>query len=67
MCALPCGYTVPLLLSHQADYSERFPLYSYPPSEHMSSYFGSGPEASCDGGLANTHLNRVRLVFLVST
>ncbi|XP_040047651.2 ribonucleoprotein PTB-binding 1 isoform X2 [Gasterosteus aculeatus] len=42
----------------QADYSERFPLYSYPPSEHMSSYFGSGPEASCDGGLANTHLNR---------
>uniref|UniRef100_A0AAQ4Q542 Ribonucleoprotein PTB-binding 1 n=1 Tax=Gasterosteus aculeatus aculeatus TaxID=481459 RepID=A0AAQ4Q542_GASAC len=42
----------------QADYSERFPLYSYPPSEHMSSYFGSGPEASCDGGLATTHLNR---------
>ncbi|KAL6102629.1 raver1 [Pungitius sinensis] len=42
----------------QADYSERFPHYSYPPSEHGSSYFGSGPDASCDGGLAAAHLNR---------
>ncbi|KAM8844997.1 ribonucleoprotein PTB-binding 1 isoform 2-T2 [Spinachia spinachia] len=40
----------------QVDYSERFPHYSYPPSEHVSSYFGS--EASCDAGLATAHLNR---------
>ncbi|XP_037333401.2 ribonucleoprotein PTB-binding 1 isoform X1 [Pungitius pungitius] len=49
---------VTLCLSRQADYSERFPHYSYPPSEHVSSYFGSGPDASCDGGLAAAHLNR---------
>ncbi|XP_068584180.1 ribonucleoprotein PTB-binding 1 isoform X6 [Cebidichthys violaceus] len=42
----------------QPDYSERFPSYSYPPSDPMSSYFSSGPEASSTGGLATTHLNR---------
>ncbi|XP_068584177.1 ribonucleoprotein PTB-binding 1 isoform X3 [Cebidichthys violaceus] len=45
-------------LSRQPDYSERFPSYSYPPSDPMSSYFSSGPEASSTGGLATTHLNR---------
>ncbi|KAM6913713.1 ribonucleoprotein PTB-binding 1 isoform 2-T2 [Lycodopsis pacificus] len=45
-------------LSRQPDYSERFPSYSYPPSEPMSSYFSSEPEASSNGGLATTHLNR---------
>uniref|UniRef100_A0A8C3AD86 Ribonucleoprotein PTB-binding 1 n=1 Tax=Cyclopterus lumpus TaxID=8103 RepID=A0A8C3AD86_CYCLU len=44
--------------SHQPDYSERFPHYSYPPSEAMSSYFSCGPEESGNGGLSTTHLNR---------
>ncbi|KAK9534769.1 hypothetical protein VZT92_007192 [Zoarces viviparus] len=42
----------------QPDYSERFPSYSYPPSEPMSSYFSSEPEASSNGGLTTPHLNR---------
>ncbi|XP_059204175.1 ribonucleoprotein PTB-binding 1 isoform X2 [Centropristis striata] len=46
-------------LSHHPDYSERFSHYGYPPSEpHMSSYFSSGPEASSNGSLPTTHLNR---------
>ncbi|XP_049925585.1 ribonucleoprotein PTB-binding 1 isoform X2 [Epinephelus moara] len=45
-------------LSRHPDYSERFSHYSYPPSEPMSSYFSSGPEASSNGSLPTTHLNR---------
>ncbi|XP_054463129.1 ribonucleoprotein PTB-binding 1 isoform X1 [Anoplopoma fimbria] len=45
-------------LSRQPDYSDRFPQYSYPPSEPMSSYFSSEPEGSGNGGLPTTHLNR---------
>ncbi|XP_068435472.1 ribonucleoprotein PTB-binding 1 isoform X2 [Clinocottus analis] len=44
--------------SQQPDYSDRFPQYSYPPSEPMSSYYSSGSEESADGGLSTTHLNR---------
>ncbi|XP_037648416.1 ribonucleoprotein PTB-binding 1 isoform X3 [Sebastes umbrosus] len=45
-------------LSHHPDYSECFPHYSFPPSEPMSSYFSSGPEASSDENLPTPHLNR---------
>ncbi|XP_031168672.1 ribonucleoprotein PTB-binding 1 isoform X2 [Sander lucioperca] len=45
-------------LSRHPDYSERFSHYSYPPSEPMSSYFSSGPEAPSNGSLPTTLLNR---------
>ncbi|KAM9746004.1 ribonucleoprotein PTB-binding 1 isoform 2-T2 [Menidia menidia] len=44
--------------SHPLDYGERFAHCSYPPSPPLSSYFSSGPEASCYGSLPNSHLNR---------
>ncbi|XP_033944216.1 ribonucleoprotein PTB-binding 1 isoform X1 [Pseudochaenichthys georgianus] len=42
-------------LPRHPDYSERFPPYSYPPSEPMSPYYSSGPE---DRNLPTPHLNR---------
>lgn len=48
-----------LQLSYQPGY-ERFPHYAHPPSPDMSSYFSSGPEASSNGSLPSSHLNRVR-------
>ncbi|XP_056262759.1 ribonucleoprotein PTB-binding 1 isoform X2 [Pseudoliparis swirei] len=42
----------------QPDYSERFPQYRYPASEHMSSYYSSGPDESGNGCLSTSHLNR---------
>ncbi|XP_035766773.1 ribonucleoprotein PTB-binding 1 [Neolamprologus brichardi] len=44
--------------SHCAEYSERFPPYSYPPSPPLSSYFSSGSESSCNGSLPTPQLNR---------
>ncbi|GAA6218114.1 ribonucleoprotein PTB-binding 1 isoform X1 [Lates japonicus] len=44
--------------SRQPDYGERFSHYSYPPSPPLSSYFSSGPEASSNGSLPTTQLNR---------
>ncbi|XP_070837641.1 ribonucleoprotein PTB-binding 1 isoform X2 [Chaetodon trifascialis] len=44
-------------LSRHPEYSERFSHYSYPPSPPMS-YFSSGPEASSNGSLPATQLNR---------
>ncbi|XP_028267858.1 ribonucleoprotein PTB-binding 1 isoform X2 [Parambassis ranga] len=44
-------------LSHHPEY-ERFSNYSYSPSPPLSSYFSSGPEASSNGSLPNTQLNR---------
>ncbi|XP_040014960.1 ribonucleoprotein PTB-binding 1 isoform X3 [Xiphias gladius] len=44
--------------SHHPEYSERFSHYSYPPSPPLSSYFSSGPEASSNGSLPTTQLNR---------
>ncbi|XP_022595213.1 ribonucleoprotein PTB-binding 1 isoform X1 [Seriola dumerili] len=44
--------------SRHPDYSERFSHYSYPPSPPLSSYFSSGPEASSNGSLPTTQLNR---------
>uniref|UniRef100_A0A3P9CT10 Ribonucleoprotein PTB-binding 1 n=1 Tax=Maylandia zebra TaxID=106582 RepID=A0A3P9CT10_9CICH len=49
--------------SHCAEYSERFPLYSYPPSPPLSSYFSSGSESSCNGSLPTPKLNRVSKSF----
>uniref|UniRef100_A0A3Q1ALP6 Ribonucleoprotein PTB-binding 1 n=1 Tax=Amphiprion ocellaris TaxID=80972 RepID=A0A3Q1ALP6_AMPOC len=45
-------------LSRYPEYSERFPLYSYPSSPPLSSYFSSGPEGSSNGSLPTTQLNR---------
>ncbi|XP_029945563.1 ribonucleoprotein PTB-binding 1 isoform X1 [Salarias fasciatus] len=45
-------------LSHDPEYSERFSLYSLPPSPPLSSYFSSGPEASGSGSLPSAQLNR---------
>lgn len=45
-------------LSRHPDYSERFSHYSYPSSPPLSSYFSSGPEASSNGSLPTTQLNR---------
>nr|XP_019950273.1 PREDICTED: ribonucleoprotein PTB-binding 1 isoform X3 [Paralichthys olivaceus] len=44
--------------SRHSDYTERFSPYSYPPNPPLSSYFSSGPEASSNGSLPTTHLNR---------
>uniref|UniRef100_A0A3B4G7C9 Ribonucleoprotein PTB-binding 1 n=1 Tax=Pundamilia nyererei TaxID=303518 RepID=A0A3B4G7C9_9CICH len=49
--------------SHCAEYSERFPPYSYPPSPPLSSYFSSGSESSCNGSLPTPKLNRVSKSF----
>lgn len=45
-------------LSRHPEYSERFSHYSFPPSPPLSSYFSSGPEASSNGSLPTTQLNR---------
>ncbi|KAK2893681.1 ribonucleoprotein PTB-binding 1 isoform X3 [Channa argus] len=45
-------------LSCPPDYSERFPHYNYPPSPPLSSFFSSGSEASSNGALPTTQLNR---------
>ncbi|KAM4716635.1 ribonucleoprotein PTB-binding 1 isoform 4-T4 [Anableps anableps] len=44
--------------SHQLDYCERFSHYTYPSSPPVSSYFSSGPEATSNGSLPATHLNK---------
>ncbi|MED6261175.1 hypothetical protein ATANTOWER_001866 [Ataeniobius toweri] len=44
--------------SRQPNYSEQFPHYAYPSSSPVSSYFSSGPEASRNGTLPATHLNK---------
>ncbi|XP_029364594.1 ribonucleoprotein PTB-binding 1 isoform X2 [Echeneis naucrates] len=44
--------------SRHPNYSERFAHYTFPPSPPMSSYFSSGPEASSNGSLPTTQLNR---------
>ncbi|KAG7223185.1 hypothetical protein INR49_015793 [Caranx melampygus] len=44
--------------SRHPEYSERFSHYSFPPSPPLSSYFSSGPEASSNGSLHSTQLNR---------
>ncbi|XP_072224653.1 ribonucleoprotein PTB-binding 1 [Leuresthes tenuis] len=45
-------------LSRHHDYSEQFSHFAYPSSPPLSSYFSSGPEASSNGSLPTTHLNR---------
>uniref|UniRef100_A0A3B4Z1R7 Ribonucleoprotein PTB-binding 1 n=1 Tax=Stegastes partitus TaxID=144197 RepID=A0A3B4Z1R7_9TELE len=47
-----------LQLSRFPEYSERFSHFSYPSSPPLSSYFSSGPEASSNGSLPTTQLNR---------
>ncbi|XP_038558665.1 ribonucleoprotein PTB-binding 1 isoform X5 [Micropterus salmoides] len=44
-------------LSCNPEYSEQFSHYSYPPSPPLS-YFSSGPEASSNGSLPTSQLNR---------
>ncbi|XP_027898933.1 ribonucleoprotein PTB-binding 1 isoform X1 [Xiphophorus couchianus] len=44
--------------SHQPNYSEHFSHYACPSSPPLSSYFSSGPEASSNGSLPATHLNK---------
>ncbi|XP_075310235.1 ribonucleoprotein PTB-binding 1 isoform X2 [Odontesthes bonariensis] len=45
-------------LSRHHDYSEQFSHLAFPSSPPLSSYFSSGPEASSNGSLPTTHLNR---------
>ncbi|XP_045888461.1 ribonucleoprotein PTB-binding 1 isoform X2 [Micropterus dolomieu] len=45
------------VLSCNPEYSEQFSHYSYPPSPPLS-YFSSGPEASSNGSLPTSQLNR---------
>uniref|UniRef100_A0A3B5MLA1 Ribonucleoprotein PTB-binding 1 n=1 Tax=Xiphophorus couchianus TaxID=32473 RepID=A0A3B5MLA1_9TELE len=47
-----------LQFSHQPNYSEHFSHYACPSSPPLSSYFSSGPEASSNGSLPATHLNK---------
>uniref|UniRef100_A0A3Q2D0A6 Ribonucleoprotein PTB-binding 1 n=1 Tax=Cyprinodon variegatus TaxID=28743 RepID=A0A3Q2D0A6_CYPVA len=42
----------------QPDYCEPFSQSTYPSSAPLSSYFSSGPEASSNGPLPSTHLNK---------
>ncbi|CAB1454202.1 unnamed protein product [Pleuronectes platessa] len=44
--------------SRLPEYTERFSHYSYPPNPDLSSYYSSGPEASSNGSLPTTQLNR---------
>ncbi|XP_035037552.1 ribonucleoprotein PTB-binding 1 isoform X2 [Hippoglossus stenolepis] len=44
--------------SGHPEYTERFSHYGYPPNPPLSSYYSSGPEASSNGSLPTTQLNR---------
>ena len=57
------SFDVSLLQAPHPDYTERFSHYGYPPNPPLSSYYGSGPEASSNGSLPTTQLNRVNLMF----
>lgn len=48
-----------LQFSRQPDYSEQFSQYGYPSSSTLSSYFSSEPEATSNGSLPSTTLNKV--------